>query len=77
MLNSVFQVFLPFSIQSLTWKHTHWQVSIVLVLALAVANRVLNKMATVPMGDYLFFLAQIQTFGYVAFYSAILYSRKK
>ena len=53
------------------------QASIVVVLVLAVANRVLNKMATVPMGDYLFFLAQFQTFGYVAFYSAILYSRKK
>ena len=53
------------------------QASIVVVLLLAVANRVLNKMATVPMGDYLFFLAQFQTFGYVAFYSAILYSRRK
>ena len=51
------------------------QVSIAIVLVLAVANRVLNKMATVPMGEYLFFLAQIQTFGYVLFYGAILYSR--
>lgn len=53
------------------------QGSVGVVLLLAVANRVLNKMATVPMGEYLFFLAQIQTFGYVAFYGAILYSRIK
>lgn len=53
------------------------QASIALVLTLAVANRVLNKMATVPMGEYLFFLALIQTFGYVLFYGAILSSRNR
>ena len=53
------------------------QASVALVLALGVLNRVLNKMATVPMGNYLFFLAQIQTFGYVIFYGAILASRRR
>ena len=32
-------------------------------MAFGVANRVLYKMALVPLGDYVFFLAQFQTFG--------------
>jgi len=32
-------------------------------MTLGVANRVLYKMALVPLGDYVFFLAQFQTFG--------------
>lgn len=32
-------------------------------------------MALVPMGNYVFFLAQLQTFGYVIVYFAVLYWR--
>ncbi|KAM4069286.1 hypothetical protein ACB094_12G078400 [Castanea mollissima] len=46
-----------------------------LTIALAVANRVLYKLALVPMKQYPFFLAQLTTFGYVAIYSSILYMR--
>ncbi|XP_020584954.1 protein CLT2, chloroplastic [Phalaenopsis equestris] len=42
---------------------------------LAVANRVLYKLALVPMKQYPFFLAQITTFGYVAVYFSILHVR--
>ncbi|CAL5218945.1 g696 [Coccomyxa viridis] len=44
-------------------------------MALGVANRVLYKMALVPLGDYVFFLAQFQTFGYVAVYFTALLVR--
>ena len=33
------------------------------VMGFGVLNRVLYKMALVPLGDYVFFLAQFQTFG--------------
>lgn len=45
------------------------------VVALAVANRVLYKLALVPLKSYPFFLAQLTTFGYVAVYFSILYAR--
>ncbi|XP_038977173.1 protein CLT2, chloroplastic-like isoform X2 [Phoenix dactylifera] len=41
----------------------------------AVLNRVLYKLALVPMKNYPFFLAQVTTFGYVAVYFSILYIR--
>ncbi|CAN1159462.1 Protein CLT2, chloroplastic [Linum perenne] len=44
-------------------------------IALAVANRVLYKLALVPMKEYPFFLAQFTTFGYVVIYSSILHMR--
>ncbi|KAA6419096.1 MAG: crt protein 1-like [Trebouxia sp. A1-2] len=48
--------------------------SILAVVVFGVANRVLYKMALVPLGNYVFFLAQLQTFGYVAVYfSALLW----
>ncbi|CAH8382896.1 unnamed protein product [Eruca vesicaria subsp. sativa] len=47
----------------------------IIVVALAVANRVLYKLALVPMKPYPFFLAQFITFGYVLIYFTILYSR--
>ncbi|KAL7245513.1 hypothetical protein ACSBR2_000781 [Camellia fascicularis] len=50
-------------------------VSSVITVILAVANRVLYKLALVPMKDYPFFLAQLTTFGYVAIYFSILYIR--
>ncbi|ERN18450.1 protein CLT1, chloroplastic isoform X1 [Amborella trichopoda] len=40
-----------------------------------VANRVLYKMALIPLKQYPFFLAQIATFGYVAIYFTILHFR--
>ncbi|XP_044982581.1 protein CLT2, chloroplastic-like [Hordeum vulgare subsp. vulgare] len=44
-------------------------------VALAVMNRVLYKLALVPMKNYPFFLAQVLTFGYVAVYFTILFVR--
>lgn len=52
-------------------------VSSVITLALAVANRVLYKLALIPMREYPFFLAQLNTFGYVAIYFSFLYLRYK
>ncbi|KAG2248707.1 hypothetical protein Bca52824_088335 [Brassica carinata] len=52
-------------------------VNSVVVIALAVANRVLYKLALVPMKPYPFFLAQLMTFGYVFIYFTILYSRRR
>ncbi|EXB79628.1 hypothetical protein L484_011568 [Morus notabilis] len=46
-----------------------------LTVAFAVANRVLYKLALVPMKEYPFFLAQFTTFGYVVVYFLILYMR--
>ena len=43
----------------------HAQALVATTMAFGVANRVLYKMALVPLGDYVFFLAQFQTFGYV------------
>ncbi len=42
-----------------------------------VANRILYKMALVPLGNYVFFLAQFQTFGYVLVYFAVLFLRRR
>ncbi|CAM8878101.1 unnamed protein product [Rhodiola kirilowii] len=44
-------------------------------ILLAVANRVLYKLALVPLKNYPFFLAQFTTFGYVGVYFSILYFR--
>ncbi|XP_071710381.1 protein CLT2, chloroplastic [Rutidosis leptorrhynchoides] len=46
-------------------------------LVLAVGNRVLYKLALVPMKEYPFFLAQVNTFGYVAIYFSILLIRHR
>ncbi|KAF1893862.1 hypothetical protein Lal_00002401 [Lupinus albus] len=46
-----------------------------ITVTLAIANRVLYKLALVPMKNYPFFLAQFTTFGYVAVYFTILYLR--
>ena len=42
-----------------------------------IANRILYKMALVPLGNYVFFLAQFQTFGYVVVYFAVLALRRR
>lgn len=53
------------------------QASVTALIVFGVANRVLYKMALVPMGDYVFFLAQFQTFGYcLVYFSALAYRRK-
>lgn len=44
-------------------------------VVLGVGNRVLYKLALVPLKHYPFFLAQLATFGYVAVYFSILYLR--
>lgn len=44
-------------------------------VVLGVANRVLYKLALVPLKQYPFFLAQLATFGYVIVYSSILFLR--
>ncbi|KAL6649409.1 hypothetical protein ACP70R_013633 [Stipagrostis hirtigluma subsp. patula] len=44
-------------------------------VVLAVMNRVLYKLALVPMRNYPFFLAQFTTFGYVLVYFSILFVR--
>ncbi|XP_010419799.1 PREDICTED: protein CLT3, chloroplastic-like [Camelina sativa] len=43
--------------------------------AFGVGNRVMYKLALVPLKQYPFFLAQLSTFGYVAVYYTILYIR--
>ncbi|KAJ7965886.1 protein CLT2, chloroplastic [Quillaja saponaria] len=50
-------------------------VSSVITVTFAVANRVLYKLALVPLKNYPFFLAQLTTFGYVVVYCTILYIR--
>ncbi|XP_006349792.1 protein CLT1, chloroplastic-like [Solanum tuberosum] len=44
-------------------------------VVLGVGNRVLYKLALVPLKNYPFFLAQLATFGYVLVYFSILYVR--
>ncbi|KAL2613093.1 hypothetical protein R1flu_024785 [Riccia fluitans] len=46
-------------------------------IVLATLNKVLFKMALVPLKEYPFFLAQLTTFGYVLVYFSILYFRYK
>uniref|UniRef100_A0A7N0VEC7 Uncharacterized protein n=1 Tax=Kalanchoe fedtschenkoi TaxID=63787 RepID=A0A7N0VEC7_KALFE len=48
-----------------------------LTVVLGVGNRVLYKLALVPLKNYPFFLAQFATFGYVVVYFTILYFRYK
>eukprot|EP00890_Picochlorum_soloecismus_P005388 jgi/Picsp_1/5850/NSC_03209-R1_crt homolog 1-like len=47
-------------------------VAIATVIVTAVVNRILYRMALVPLGNYVFFLAQFQTFGYVIAYALVL-----
>ncbi|CAM6106144.1 unnamed protein product [Calypogeia fissa] len=52
-------------------------VAAIAVGLLGMANKVLYKMALVPMKEYPFFLAQMTTFGYVLVYFAFLFGRYK
>lgn len=56
-------------------KSCHLQASVAAAMATGVANRVLYKMALVPMGNYVFVLSQFQTFGYLLVYFGILATR--
>lgn len=49
----------------------------VVTAVLGVTNRVLYKLALVPLKEYPFFLAQFMTFGYVAIYFSILFIRHR
>jgi len=49
--------------------------SVAVVVGLGVLNRLLYKMALVPMGSYAFFLSQLQCFGYVLVYFSFLFAR--
>jgi hypothetical protein len=49
--------------------------TITMDVLLSVANKVLYKMALIPMSKYPFFLAQITTLGFVIIYSMILFVR--
>lgn len=55
--------------------HLFLQGSIVAVVVSGVANRLLYKMAITPLSNYVFFMAQLQTFGYCAVYFTILLMR--
>jgi len=54
---------------------SHSQALCSTVLVFGVANRVLYRMALVPMRDYVFFLAQLQNISYLAVYFLFLYLR--
>ncbi|ESQ41186.1 hypothetical protein EUTSA_v10015653mg [Eutrema salsugineum] len=56
-------------------KTTEILIWAVATAALGVGNRVMYKLALVPLKQYPFFLAQLSTFGYVAVYYSILYFR--
>ncbi|KAJ1384101.1 Chloroquine-resistance transporter-like [Sesbania bispinosa] len=50
-------------------------VAATVTVVMGVGNRVLYKLALVPLKQYPFFLAQLATFGYVIVYFSILYIR--
>ncbi|KAF5803471.1 putative chloroquine-resistance transporter [Helianthus annuus] len=52
-------------------------VAAVATMGLGVGNRVLYKLALVPLKQYPFFLAQLATFGYVVVYFCILHFRHR
>ncbi|KAL7612263.1 hypothetical protein Lser_V15G05746 [Lactuca serriola] len=59
------------------WRRRRTEVAVaaIVTMALGVGNRVLYKLALVPLKKYPFFLAQLATFGYVAVYFSILHFR--
>lgn len=56
-------------------RRTEVVIAAVATVVLGVGNRVLYKLALVPLKHYPFFLAQLATFGYVIVYFSILYLR--
>ncbi|KAI3704221.1 hypothetical protein L1987_74437 [Smallanthus sonchifolius] len=59
------------------WRRRMVEVGVaaVVTMGLGVGNRVLYKLALVPLKQYPFFLAQLATFGYVVVYFSILHFR--
>jgi hypothetical protein len=57
---------------SYSQKNLKILIAAAVTVGLAVANRVLYKLALVPLKEYPFFLAQLTTFGYVVVYFSIL-----
>lgn len=51
--------------------------AITMVVTSAIVNRILYKMALIPLENYVFFLAQFQTFSYVFVYAAVLWVQHK
>lgn len=47
--------------------------TVAVVVCSGIANRLLYKMALVPLGNYIFFLSQLQTFGYLVVYFGALW----
>ncbi|KAK9809203.1 hypothetical protein WJX72_011262 [[Myrmecia] bisecta] len=62
----------PAALSGLDW---YLVLSVLAVMVTGVANRVMYKMALVPLQNYVFFLAQFQTFGYVLVYGTTLFLR--
>ncbi|EOA20649.1 hypothetical protein CARUB_v10000962mg [Capsella rubella] len=56
-------------------KTTEIAIAAAITAALGVGNRVLYKLALMPLKQYPFFLAQLSTFGYVAVYFTVLFFR--
>ena len=65
---------LSFCIQ-IQFRMQFGQGNVALVLVFGIANRVLYKLALVPLADYSLFLAQLQTSGYLLVYFATLAAR--
>ncbi len=53
------------------------QAAVAAVLVTGVLNRVLYRIALVPMKDHVFALAQLQNMGYIAIYFTLLWLRVK
>lgn len=53
----------------------HLQGTIAAVIGLGALNRVLYRLALVPLRDYVFFLAQAQNIGYIVIYYFLLWVR--
>jgi hypothetical protein len=51
------------------------QGTIAAVIGLGALNRVLYRLALVPLRDYVFFLAQAQNIGYIVIYYFLLWIR--
>ncbi|GLJ12522.1 hypothetical protein SUGI_0192670 [Cryptomeria japonica] len=58
-------------------KNIEVLIAATMTMLFGVGNKVLYKLALVPLKNYPFFLAQLATFGYVVVYFSILYIRYK
>lgn len=67
--------FIPVFGKQIAKRGLQMHFTITMAVLLSVANKVLYKMALIPMSKYPFFLAQITTLGYVIVYSMIIFVR--